>query len=44
MRKSFTSQHKFLGGVPIYVDEEFKDKVIPKGTQQVEKAIEDLTN
>jgi hypothetical protein len=26
-----------LGGIPIYVDEEYRDEVIPQGTQIVEQ-------
>ena len=35
-KKSFTKNQIFLGGVPVYVDPELRDKVIPKGTQKVE--------
>ena len=36
-KKSFTKNQVFLGGVPIYVDPELRDKVIPRGTQKVEQ-------
>ena len=35
-RKSFTQNQVILGGVPIYVDMDLRDKVIPMGTQKVE--------
>ena len=35
-RQSFTKNQIILGGVPIFVDEEFRDDIIPKGTQTVE--------
>ncbi|TNV73154.1 hypothetical protein FGO68_gene3763 [Halteria grandinella] len=35
-RYSYTKNQIILGGVPIYVDEEFRDEVIPQGTQTVE--------
>ena len=33
---AFTESQKFIGGVPIYVDKNVRDKVIPRGKQQVE--------
>ena len=35
-RNSFTKNQIVLGGIPIYVDEEFRNDVIPVGTQNVE--------
>ncbi len=35
-RKSYTKNQVVLGGVPIYVDEEYRDQIIPKATQKVE--------
>ena len=35
-RKSYTRNQIILGGIPIFVDEEFRDRVIPKATQHVE--------
>ena len=35
--KEFSETHKFIGGVPIFVDSDVRDEVIPKATQQVEK-------
>jgi hypothetical protein len=35
-RQSYTKNQIILGGIPIYVDNEFRDEVIPQGTQAVE--------
>jgi len=31
-RRSFTKNQIYLGGVPIYVDSDLRDEIIPKGT------------
>ena len=36
-RHSFTKNQVILGGIPIFVDEEFRPDVIPTGTQNVER-------
>ena len=40
--QTFTENQKFIGGVPIYVDADVRDQVIPKGKQQVEKLFTEL--
>lgn len=35
-RQSYTRNQIICGGIPIYVDENVRDKVIPVGTQKVE--------
>ncbi len=35
-RKSYTKNQIWLGGIPIYVDPEFRDDVIPEATVRVE--------
>lgn len=39
---TFTETQKVIGGVPIYVDKDVRDEVIPKGKQQVEKLYSEL--
>ena len=41
-RRSYTKNQVFLGGVPIYVDDEYRDAVIPQATQQVETFYDSL--
>ena len=41
-RKSFTQNQIILGGVPIYVDIDVRDKVIPEGTHRVEQLFQGL--
>ena len=38
----FTENQKIIGGVPIYVDLDCRDKVIPVAKQQVEKLVAEV--
>eukprot|EP00347_Sterkiella_histriomuscorum_P019886 403339935 len=42
-RRSYTKNQIILGGVPIYVDDEFREEVIPSGTREVEKFYDHLS-